>query len=309
MVPTASTRTQAEAQQRVTNVQFAGGTGQTFPASAQAPSQTTGPNAPGSVGDDGLPPVPASATASAAAPLVAAPASAPWEKSPTVAQAPMLTKTTAEQASEQASAATRVEASSPSTSVMMSRALAAFVVLAALLGGAWLWHSWRRDGRRQVAAALQGELMAARAIILTRIDMMADAKAVPQWPRLRVMVFQAYVGQMDKLGPDLSRRLAALYGQFADFAAYYGTSQATESRRVDAASLRAVLVQMMHYLDQVVLELQDIAATGLAQRYRPQPSTYPAPSSAPAYGADANADNAGDDSVIDFAQAARPRQS
>jgi endonuclease YncB( thermonuclease family) len=134
-----------------------------------------------------------------------------------------------------------------------------------------LWQLWQRgtqerQERRTLAAALRGELQAARAICQTKSESLSqDIKNDPRgaanpaghWPRLRTVVYQAHVGRIGVLGADLSRKVASLYGQFADYAAYVG-AQAIENAgsKANAASVRTVLLTLMTYIDLTMQELE-----------------------------------------------------
>lgn len=136
----------------------------------------------------------------------------------------------------------------------------AFSLLAAifvLLGvQAWQRFTGQRDERRTLAAALRGELMAARTICQTRADALAKAEdkhAV--WPRIRTMVFQAHVGRIGHLGAELARKTASIYGQTADYGAFY-------QNRPDAAGMRQTLLTLVRHITEVVVCLEQIEQTG-----------------------------------------------
>ncbi|MBI1274145.1 MAG: hypothetical protein GC131_08715 [Alphaproteobacteria bacterium] len=153
-----------------------------------------------------------------------------------------------------------------------------------------LWQSIARSEserreRRALAAALRGELAAARGICMTKAeqlthDMKADGKGIGQWPRLRTIVFQAHVSKIGLLGASLGRKVASLYGQFADYAAYVG-AQAIEGAhsKADTASVRNALLTLVAYIDMTAEELEAVerANTGFLSR---RPKAVPVPASA-----------------------------
>ena len=93
------------------------------------------------------------------------------------------------------------------------------LMLATALGiCAALWTQKRRDRQdeiRSIAAALRGELMAARAVCHGRLKIMAEhaGETSLSWPRLRSTLYQAYVGRLGMLGADVARQVAAIYGR------------------------------------------------------------------------------------------------
>lgn len=134
------------------------------------------------------------------------------------------------------------------------------------LAGALLLRQ-SRDKRyelRALAAALRGELMAARSICLARlakINHENEEKNVV-WPRLRTLVFQAYVGRLGHLGAELARQISSIYGQASDYAAYY---VGTESRS-DTASKKQALQTLVHHIEEVMPRLTQIERVGVAPR-------------------------------------------
>lgn len=126
-----------------------------------------------------------------------------------------------------------------------------------------------RERRRALAAALRGELMAARHICRTRARELSrrkpegDAARVMQyWPRMRAFVYQAHVGSIGILGAELARQVASIYGQCADYAAYYGAQQRLPANQVVAETLGTLADHM-----EIVLEnLSVVEATGRPYR-------------------------------------------
>lgn len=118
----------------------------------------------------------------------------------------------------------------------------------------------KRDELRAIAAALRGEMMAARAICLARLSKIANDKDEKgtSWPRLRSLVFQAYVGQLGRLGADLSRQIASIYGQASDYASYYVGAEA----KPEAASKQQSLQTLVQHIEEVVPRLSEIEEKG-----------------------------------------------
>ncbi len=127
--------------------------------------------------------------------------------------------------------------------------------------------------RRALAAALRGELLAARAICTTRAEALAyDAdmltgKASALWPRLRANVYGAHIGRIGLLGADLARKVASLYGQFADYAQYYSPRHQAEPVRGDAAGVQQSLFTLIDHIEETLSNLQMVEASGRA--YKP----------------------------------------
>jgi endonuclease YncB( thermonuclease family) len=118
----------------------------------------------------------------------------------------------------------------------------------------------RRDEVRAVAAALRGELMAARGVCLSRAKSITNdhEDKASAWPRLRATLYQAYVGRLGFLGAELSRQIASIYGQASDYAAYYNT----DADRTDAATKRQALQNIAQYIEEVLPKLALIEQTG-----------------------------------------------
>lgn len=133
----------------------------------------------------------------------------------------------------------------------------------ALVGAATYWLNRTRERReelRSIAAALRGELMAARSICLARLARIAqegDDRSVT-WPRLRTLVFQAYVGRLGHLGAELSRQIASIYGQASDYASYFAGPEG----RSEAASKRHSLQALVHHIEEVAPRLSHIEREG-----------------------------------------------
>lgn len=122
-----------------------------------------------------------------------------------------------------------------------------------------LFQRWkeRRDELRSIAAAIRGELMAARSICQARLKSTPesiDEKSMT-WPRIRTLVFQAYVGRLGRLGATLARQVASIYGQTSDYSAYYGASVEAKSDRV---SKRRALQMLVQHIEEVLPKLASI---------------------------------------------------
>ena len=123
----------------------------------------------------------------------------------------------------------------------------------------------RREETRAIAAALRGELMAARAVCTTRIKTIttdAEDKAA-SWPRIRSTLYQAYVGRMGALGAELSRQVASIYGQTSDYAVYYNNNDDT---RAASAPKKKALETLIRHIEEVLPKLALIEKTGTMYR-------------------------------------------
>jgi endonuclease YncB( thermonuclease family) len=116
----------------------------------------------------------------------------------------------------------------------------------------------RRTDMRALAAALRGELMAARSICLTRLKTAEDDHDI-SWPRLRSTLYQAYVGKLGWLGAELARRVASIYGQASDYAAYYDNA---DEARLTAMPKRQALQTLVEHIEEVLPNLASIEQTG-----------------------------------------------
>jgi len=138
----------------------------------------------------------------------------------------------------------------------------ALLVLAACFGGiAFLIHRFfqKRDDLRSIAAALRGELMAARSICQARLAKIAQSgERDVSWPRLRSLVFQAYVGRLGLLGATLSRQIASIYGLASDYASYYNTGD----ERSEGASKRQAIESLVRHIEEVTPHLSVIERDG-----------------------------------------------
>lgn len=126
--------------------------------------------------------------------------------------------------------------------------------------------------RKALAAALRGELMAARAICISRADTLgygseAVGKLSTVWPRLRITLYQAYVGRLGLLGPELARRVSSLYGQFSDYAQFYATRPNAEAAgKIDNGTVQQTLFTIIDHIEDTLNNLQQVEASGKAPR-------------------------------------------
>lgn len=126
----------------------------------------------------------------------------------------------------------------------------------------WLDH---REEVRSIAAALRGELMAARALCLARLNAGTSKEAAKDinWPRVRSLVFQAYVGRLGLLGSTMARQIASIYGQASDYAAYYKSRSGAESSH-DFMPKKESLQTLLRHIDEVLPRLVTIEQRGSA---------------------------------------------
>ncbi len=168
----------------------------------------------------------------------------------------------------------------------------------------------KRDELRALAAALRGELLAARAVCITRLKDIHneddDRNAV--WPRLRATLYQAYVGRIGWLGAELARQIASIYGQASDYAAYYNAAGTNDDAKTTATPRRQALQILIHHIEDVLPRLARIEQTGrvpvsdsalalthaaaAAPSAQPKRKTGEKASSAPARPVDAKAEEA-----------------
>lgn len=126
------------------------------------------------------------------------------------------------------------------------------------------------EKRRSLAAALNGELTAARHICRTRArellrqSRLSDVEVQPRpsqlWPRIRAIVYQAHVGSIGLLGSDLARRVASVYGQCADYATYY--QQTTMHRLPSMSAVSETLSNLADHMDAIIEGLAQVEQTG-----------------------------------------------
>ncbi len=126
------------------------------------------------------------------------------------------------------------------------------------------------EKRRALAAALNGELTSARHICRTRArelvrqHRLAEVETQPRpsqlWPRIRAVVYQAHVGSIGLLGSDLARRVASVYGQCADYAAYY--QQTAMQRLPSSTAVSETLSTLADHIDNILDGLAQVEYTG-----------------------------------------------
>ena len=150
----------------------------------------------------------------------------------------------------------------------------------------------RRDEMKAIAAALRGELLAARAVCQARLKTWAESESKSAaWPRIRSTLYQAYVGRIGSLGAMLARQIASIYGQAVDYAAYYN-SASSEGLRPEGVSKRQALQTLVQHIEEVLPKLAAIEQTGVPPKDTGSNSRTPAsngvfvPPAEPAYSAD-----------------------
>ena len=133
----------------------------------------------------------------------------------------------------------------------------------------------RRDELKSIAAALRGELMAARSVCVGRSRSITteDEDRAASWPRIRATLYQAYVGRLGLLGAELARQIASIYGGSSDYSALYTTAGTlTETLKKQA------LETLIKHIDGIMPRLASIEQTGLiptisAQQYKQRYTT------------------------------------
>jgi endonuclease YncB( thermonuclease family) len=120
----------------------------------------------------------------------------------------------------------------------------------------------KADEMKALAAALRGELLAARAVCLTRIKSIASTEddRASHWPRIRSTLYQAYVGRLGWLGAELARQIASIYGQAGDYAAYYGNLG--ENNPATSMPKRQALQALVAHIEEVLPRLAAIELRG-----------------------------------------------
>ena len=122
-------------------------------------------------------------------------------------------------------------------------------------------RSEKRQEMRAIAAALRGELMAARAVCQARVKTIhsdEDDKAA-SWPRIRATLYQAYVGRIGWLGAELARQIASIYGQSSDYAAYYNNG---DESRAETSPKKVALETLIRHIEAILPRLAMIEETG-----------------------------------------------
>ncbi|MFA6279327.1 MAG: thermonuclease family protein [Bdellovibrionales bacterium] len=123
----------------------------------------------------------------------------------------------------------------------------------------------KREDVKSIAAALRGELMAARSICQARLAKIAqdNNEKTTSWPRIRTLVFQAYVGRLGLLGADLSRQIASIYGQSSDYASYYNANDG----HGEGASKRQAMESLVRHIEEVTPRLSQIEQKGFLPQH------------------------------------------
>jgi endonuclease YncB( thermonuclease family) len=129
------------------------------------------------------------------------------------------------------------------------------------------------DRRRALAAALRGELMAARTICRTRAKELIQqqdksdlepTRPAQVWPRIRSLVYQAHVAQLGILGAELARQVASIYGQFAEYAAYYQNNAKAAARLPVTRVVADTLNTLAEHVDTLLHGLTEVESSGRA---------------------------------------------
>ena len=119
----------------------------------------------------------------------------------------------------------------------------------------------RRDEMKALAAALRGELQAARAVCMTRVKSIQNEEDdyATAWPRIRSTLYQAYVGKIGWLGAELARQIASIYGLASDYASYYNNAN---DEMVATTPKRQALQALASHIDKVLPRLAAIEQVG-----------------------------------------------
>lgn len=125
-----------------------------------------------------------------------------------------------------------------------------------------VWVQKRRDKRdeiKSIAAALRGELMAARGVCMGRVKSITneDEDRAAMWPRIRATLYTAYVGRLGLLGAELARQISSIYGQSSDYAAFYTPSNPSQGHLKKQA-----LETLTRYIDDVLPKLNTLERSG-----------------------------------------------
>ena len=118
----------------------------------------------------------------------------------------------------------------------------------------------QRDELKSIAAALRGELMAARGVCLGRSRSITteDEDRAALWPRIRATLYQAYVGRLGLLGAELARQVSSIYGRSSDYTAFYtSTGAAHETLK------KGALETLVKHIDEILPKLASVEQTGL----------------------------------------------
>jgi endonuclease YncB( thermonuclease family) len=136
----------------------------------------------------------------------------------------------------------------------------------------------RIEEMKAIAAALRGELLAARSVCQARLKSWTEADDKnASWPRIRASLYQAYVGRLGFLGATLARQIASIYGQASDYGAYYSSVVGEAATRgVEIPSKRPALQALVQHIEDVLPRLAAIERTGVLPKTNPaMPSQEP----------------------------------
>ena len=137
-----------------------------------------------------------------------------------------------------------------------------------IIGALWVQkRNERIDELKSIAAALRGELMAARSVCVGRAKTITtdEEDRTATWPRIRATLYQAYVGRLGILGAELARHVASVYGQSSDHAALHAPGGATQD-----APKKAALETLAKRIEEILPKLAEIERTGIV----PSPSPF-----------------------------------
>ncbi len=122
----------------------------------------------------------------------------------------------------------------------------------------------QRDEMKAIAAALRGELLAARAVYQNRLKNWNEADdRGGSWPRTRSTLYQAYVGRLGWLGAILARQIASIYGQANDYAAYFNFGASDRESKTGMTSRRHAIQTLVQHIEEVLPRLASIEQSGL----------------------------------------------
>lgn len=228
---------------------------------------------------------------SAAAPAPKPEAAAQMQTSPTPAKQDITTNATPQSPASPAAAESRLASSNGTTTsaatspinpagfftryqIVIGNLLMLATALSVLTVFALRQRQDKRDELKAIAAALRGELMAARAVCMARIKAIVteqdDYDAT--WPRLRSTLYQAYVSHIGKLGAEMARKIASIYGQASDYALYYhpGEDASQESKLPKRHALATLVAHIEEVLPRLtaIEQIGDLASAQRAVRAR-----------------------------------------
>ncbi|MDD3287818.1 MAG: thermonuclease family protein [Alphaproteobacteria bacterium] len=120
-------------------------------------------------------------------------------------------------------------------------------------------RSDKKEELRSIAAALRGELMAAKAVCIARLQQFSSSSEEKDvsWPRVRVLVFQAHVGRIGWLGAELARQISSIYGLASDYASYYQANSADDAK-AGSENKKQALEKLVSHIDTVLPRLANI---------------------------------------------------